>query len=344
MSPTKKKVVLILAFAVIFAALLFSPPVLLRLKTLATVINLLIPSGDWRPLQIFTKPPATELKVIQSTSGRTLDIHRYLPARKADVAMIIYTPFIGGGAEDMRLVNLAQTFARAGFIVATPFRREKPLVISTKDTEDIVSTALALKNEFGLPIVNLGLFGISYGNGPAIAASVDPRLKELVHFVVSFGGFYDLENALRFIRTGEYAYQEIRGRLEPHEYAKEILAKTIAHYNMTEAEFLKSETLATLIEKLSPSKVIKQVAADLFVVHSTDDPYIPYTESMKLYDELRRRPEAITILALTTAFEHGTYKPASLENLRRHYWPSFKDFYTLLYQLLAKHLNATIKI
>jgi fermentation-respiration switch protein FrsA (DUF1100 family) len=330
---TKKKLLLI--FLSLLVGILFLPPISLRLKALATVMNLLIPAGEWRPLQIFTKTPSKELETIQSASGRTLDVHISTPARKTDAAMIIYTPFIGGGAEDLRLVNLAETFARAGFVVATPFRREEPLIVSTKDTEDIVSTALFLKNEVGLSIDRLGFFGISYGNGPAIAASVDPRVKNSAHFVVSFGGFYDLENALHFIRTGEFSYQDLSGKLEPHSYAKEILSRTIAQYHMTEAEFLKSEALANLIEKLSPSKVVKQITADLFVVHSTDDLYIPYTESMRLYDALRQRPKTTTLLALTTAFEHGTYKPPTFRNFREHYLPSFTSFYKLVYHLLA---------
>ena len=325
-------------FLTLFIGLLFLPPISLRLKTLAAVINLLIPSGDWRPLQLFTPAPSKEVKTIRGASGRTLDISIYHPRREANVALIIYTPLLGDGAEDSRLVNLASTFSRLGFIVAVPFHQEKPRLVSTKDAEDVISTALFLKNESGLPIDRLGFFGISYGNGPTMVASVDPQIKNLVSFIISFGGFYDLEDALSFIRTGEYAYRDIEGKREPHAYAKEILSNTIAYYEITEAELSTSEILANLREKLSPSRVVEQITADVFVVHSTDDPYIPYTESMRLYDNLRRRSAAITVLALTTALEHGDYKPYTLKNLRQDYLPSFVDFYKLLYTLLKKHL------
>ena len=337
MSGFSKKAAITI-FLVLFMGFFFLPPISLRLKTFAAVINLLIPSENWRPLQLFTPAPSKEVKTIRGASGRTLDINIYHPGREANVAMIVYTPLIGAGAEDPRLVNLASTFSRLGLIVAVPFRQEEPRLVSTKDAEDVISTALFLKNESGLPIDRLGFFGISYGSGPTITASVDPQIKNLVSFIVSFGGFYDLEDTLSFIRTGEYAYQDIEGKREPHAYAKEILSNTIAHYEMTEAELSKSEILANLREKLSPSKVVEQMTADVFVVHSTDDPYIPYTESMRLYDNLRRRPAAITMLALTTAFEHGEYKPYTLKNLRQYYLPSFVDFYKLLYTLLKKHI------
>jgi predicted esterase len=316
---------------ILIAGVIFSPPITNRLNALSVTFNLLVPAGNWRPLELFTEAPAKKLQAIQSASGRALDIHIYTPIHKADTAMIIYTPFIGGGLDDPRLVNLAKTFSRAGFIVAIPARKEETLIVSQKDVIDIISTATFLKNE--IDIRKIGFFGISYGNGPVIVASTNPQIKDLVNFVVSFAGYYDLQNALDFIRTGEFSYQNIRGKIEPHDYAKEILGKTIASYNMREEEFVKSEAWNRLRKELSPAEFINEIKAEFFITHSTDDQFIPYTESLRLADALRDKMPVW--LALNTAFEHGSYKKLSLENLRQHYFPSFISFYKMVQVLLA---------
>ena len=119
----------------------------IRLKTIATTINLLIPKGDWRPLEIFSRKPIKEELVIESLSGRKLTIQIWRPekpAKKSSPALIIYMPIIDGASDDPRLMNLANTFARAGFVVASPWRSEDPFIMNLKDIDDVVSTVLFL--------------------------------------------------------------------------------------------------------------------------------------------------------------------------------------------------------
>lgn len=335
MKLTKKgaAAILLAALAII---ILGTPAVRLREKSLAVVINLLIPTGSWRPLELFTRDPIKETHIL-SVIDDNLIIPSYIPRKPADTAMIIYTPFIGGGAEDLRLLNLANTFTRAGFLTVTPFRENKELIVSASDKEDVIAAAKFILNKYP-EIKNLGIFGISYGNGPAITASADPRIKESVKFIISFSGFYDFDSTINFIKTGKYSYKDISGQINPHPYALEILGNSAKKYNLNLNEFLDSAALKNIGREISPSLAAGQLMADFFILHSTDDAYIPYTESMRLHDELRDRPNAITEFALTTVFEHGVYKIPTAENIREHYIPSFKDFYRLIYLILEKHL------
>ncbi len=330
MKYLNKKTSFILAIVVMTVAFSFYfwPQISLGLKTVGVTINLLIPKGNWRPLELFTKKPIREEFFIESSSGRKLTLNIYQPKKSQELktAIIIYTPFIGAGLDDFRLVNLANTFARAGFIVAVPWRSEDHLIISTKDAEDVISVALFLKNKSELKTNKIGLWGISYGNGPMIVASVDSRIKDFISFIVSFAGYYDFQSALEFVVSGDS---------DP--YAKEILNKTLKYYNTDEETFLRGTEFEKLKKGLSPSSLIDQLTADFFITHSIDDRYIPYTESIKLADALRLRSGQVTF-ALTTVFEHGAYKKFNFENVRRHYLPSVADFYKFLFVLISKHL------
>lgn len=336
---TNKRIIIltvILALTFIFP---FLPPISLRLKTIGVSFNLLIPQGAWRPLELLIRDPIQEEYQIQSTSGRALTVRVYRPqsrAKKSRTAMIIYTPFIGGGLDDPRLVNLAETFTRAGFITAVPWRDEDRLVIGVKDVDDIISTALFIINKQELNVDAFGFFGISYGNGPMIAAAADERIRDAVDFIVSFGGYYDFQNALEFVSTGIYAYKDIASSREPHPYAREIAVKTLEYYNTDTQTLLNAPEFEQLRQALSPSRYVSALKADFFIMHSTDDPYISYTESMRLADALGSRLPVT--FALTTLFEHGTYKPLTFGNILRHYLPSLGDFYNFIFTLLAKYL------
>jgi len=331
-----KKIIIIVILIVIIAIFLF-PNVSLSLKSIGASINLIIPSGDWRPLEIFTKDPVKEEHIIDSISGRTLTLHVYKlkESPPESPALIIYTPFIGGGLEDQRLVNLLKTFARLGFITAAPLRSEGSLVVSKKDIDDVISSVTFFEENPSFDIKSYGLFGISYGSGPVIIAADDPRISHLVDFVVSFGGYFELQNLLEFIASGEYSYKDISDKTEPDPYAHQILEETLDYYDTDRQTMINTPKFAKLKYDLSPSNFINQPQTDFLIIHSTDDNFIPYTESMRLYDALR--DQASVQFVLTNALEHGTYKKLNFQNIRQAYLPSAADFYKLIYRLLSEH-------
>lgn len=341
MNLCKKAYIITAAVAGIILIVVLSQisPVSVRLKTLGVAINLLIPEGNWRPLEIFTSAPVREEHIIESPSGRTLTAHLYRPKsllQKAPSAMVIYTPFAGGGLDDPRLINILKTFAQAGFITAIPWRTEDALVVSEKDIDDIVSTVNFLKQQQSLGISSFGILGISYGAGPAIAAAHEPEIKDLVRFIISFGGYYDLENTLDFIFTGSFEYKDASGKLEPDPYTYEVLEKTLAHFGLKRERLKNSPEFQKTRERISPRHIVGQTRAEYFIMHSTNDTLIPYTESMRLSDALKEKGASVHF-ALVSAFEHGVYKKLNFENFRRYYLPSFRDFYNFLYAIISKY-------
>jgi hypothetical protein len=330
----------------ISAGALALPPIKQRLLAAAVTVNLLIPEGAWRPLQLLTRQPTRYDDPIASLSGRQLTIRMYSPAQpvasQTQTGMVIYTPFIGGGLDDPRLVNLAETFARAGFVVAVPWRESEVLTVNRNDKEDVISTILFLQksvitpeNQL-VPIERIGLFGISYGNGPVVAAVADKRVRQMVPFIISLNGYYDLTHAIEFIRTGQYSYRDIIESRQSDPYTREVLVNTLAAYQYDDLDsFLVSAEFAELHQTLSPSQLIGQLDTEVFIIHSTDDTYIPYTESLHFRDAVSG--QLPVTFALTDVISHGTYRPFTVANLQRYYLPAVRDFYRLVLQLLLHH-------
>jgi len=289
----------------------------------AVTVNLLVPAGNWRPLIWLTAKPAQEDFTVASGSGRELAVRVYRP-RSADAAdqltgLVIYSPFTGGGLDDDRLVNLASTMARAGFLVATPWHARSAPVIDPADVEDVVSSVEFLISQGAGQV---GLFGISYGNGPVFVAA--DRLGEVrVPFIVSLNGFYDLQNFVDFIRSDQ---------ADP--FTGEVLDNTLALYADDLDSFLASAEFENLRLAVSPSVVAERFGGTVYLIHSTDDPFIPSTESVHLRAALRNAQ--VVLFSLTDVIQHGSYRPLTPKNSLRYYWPAARSFTRLVQHLMTQ--------
>ncbi len=166
---------------------------------------------------------------------------------------------IESGKDDPRLVRFARALARSGFVVLVPeLKGMKSFRILLSDTDDIVQAFLALADLDAVDDTKIGLLGFSYGAGPTMMAAARPSIRDRVKFVVSFGGYYDPVNVIRFITTGFFEYRGERGFIEPQVYGKWI-------FFMNNADYVESETDKRVLKEIftKESKNLKQEAARL---------------------------------------------------------------------------------
>jgi hypothetical protein len=154
-----------------------------------------------------------------------------IPSRGRSLQADLYVPKDGGlhfplvivhgvnptGKDDEQLVLLAKDFARAGFLVLVPdFEGMKSLRIRISEAEDVLQSFLYISRRQDAKRGG-GMLGISYGAGPMLLASADPRIRNKVSVVVSFGGYFNLRNVMLFALTGKFEYGRHRGWLRPEE-------------------------------------------------------------------------------------------------------------------------------
>jgi dienelactone hydrolase len=215
------------------------------------VVSLLILADSVRPpekavMGRFIDGPSVKKVNIQS-GGRSLHADLYIPKEKG-----LHFPFVivhgvnPTGKDDEQLVLLAKNFARAGFLVMVPdLEGMKALRIRISDAEDILQSFLYVSRLKDAKRDG-GMLGISYGAGPMLLASADPRIRDKVNVVVSFGGYYDLRNVMLFAMTGNFEYGGHRGWLRPEESLRWMLAYRNLDILRTPAD---RNTLRKIIEK-----------------------------------------------------------------------------------------------
>jgi hypothetical protein len=147
----------------------------------------------------------------------------YLPRSKGRHGALVLVPgFAELGKDDPRVVWLARLLARVGFIVLAPdFLGLRSLRAREADVDDMVDSFRYLVClSSGSRPDHVGFVGFSYGAGPTIIAAADPAIAAQARFVISFGGYYDLVDVIRFVTTGHFAWQGHRGQIPPSPHAR----------------------------------------------------------------------------------------------------------------------------
>jgi pimeloyl-ACP methyl ester carboxylesterase len=142
----------------------------------------------------------------------------------AAAAVVLVPGVVPEGKDDPRLIDLAQTLARARFAVLVPdianLRAQK---VSPEDARAIAA-AIAELGRCTVPAggPSVGVVAISYAAGPAILAALRPDTAEKVRFVAAIGGYYDLQAVVTFFTTGYFrpAPDQPWQQGEPNAYGK----------------------------------------------------------------------------------------------------------------------------
>lgn len=171
-------------------------------------------------------PRPERQKLVVEAEGRKLAADLYLPGDKAGAGLVLVPGAAKDGKDDPRLVALAQTLARARFVVLVPdIANLRAQEVSAADRQPILDAARYLLDERRMP--GVGVAAISYAAIPALLAALDdPRLD----FVVTVGAPHDVTALVTFFTTG--AFREAPDRdwrqAEPNAYGKWVFVKANA--------------------------------------------------------------------------------------------------------------------
>ncbi|MFO7954982.1 RNA methyltransferase [Thioalkalivibrio sp.] len=156
-----------------------------------------------------TPEPARETLTLETDAG-DIAADLYHPRQDVGARIVLVPGFTPQGKDDRRLVQLANTLARARFLVLVPdLQGTKDLSVRREDATAIRDAAALLSRlevERAPDEQDVGVAAISYAVGLAILATLTPEGEEAIDFLVGIGGYYDTENVITFSTTG--AYQE----------------------------------------------------------------------------------------------------------------------------------------
>jgi dienelactone hydrolase len=215
----KKKIIVV---AIVLGILVFflAPPLVRSFWSILVLSELMnFDSRGW--LGGMTSPPRIQEVSYQGPLGIVkADLYLPQPQRKGS-GILLNHGVIDTGKDDPRLKRFANILCRAGFVVLVPdLKGMRSFRIAPSDVDEIQTAFEYFLSRSEILPRSCGLFGFSYGAGPTIIAACRPAIQRKVRFVVSFGGYYDLQNALSFIATGNFEFGGQRYFRQPQEYGK----------------------------------------------------------------------------------------------------------------------------
>jgi hypothetical protein len=178
-----------------------------------------------------TRPAPRRVPVVYRVEGRERRGDLYLPA-DVRAALVAVPGAVPQGSDDPRLVVFATTLARAGFAVLAPdlagFRQ---LRVRPTDVREIADAFSYLAGRPDLaPNGRAGIFAFSYAVGPAVLAALEDDIRERVRFVVGLGGYYNLQNAMRYFTTGWFEHEGQWRHVTPDDTGRMVLVYASLDY------------------------------------------------------------------------------------------------------------------
>jgi hypothetical protein len=119
---------------------------------------------------------------------------------------VLVSGFTPHGKNDRRVVEFAQSLARARFRVLVPdIPGSRLMQVGPEDAQIIANSASYLSTQYPASgQTRTALLAISYAVGPTVLATLDPRLEGRIDLVIGIGGYYDTEAVVTFITTGHF--------------------------------------------------------------------------------------------------------------------------------------------
>ncbi len=285
--------------------------------------------------------------------------------KPAGVPLVLVPGAAPGGKDDPRLVAVAETFARSGFTVLVPdIENLRQLNVSAEDSAHIAAAVLRVAKATGRdgePAV--GIMAVSYAAGPAVIAATETPAKEAVAFILTVGGYYDMEAVITFFTTGNYrdSPEDAWRYRRPNEHGKwvflrsnaarmpewrdQVLLDAIADRKIYDPAAdvahlvgrlgADGRAVMDLLSNRDPERVgaliralprtlrdeifaldlkrldLSQAGYEVILLHGSNDPIIPNTESRAL---ARALPEEQAHLYLLEGLEHVELRPKDFQD------------------------------
>jgi pimeloyl-ACP methyl ester carboxylesterase len=214
-----------------------------------------------KPQSWFTREPLREqLNYPRPVGEGSADLYR-IPDHQRRAAVLLFLGANAAGRDDPDVINLGNALARAGFVVMLHWSPTMVLqnTIDLNEIENLVWAFRYLLEQDFVDRRRAGMGGFSVGGSFVLIAAADPRIRDDVVFINSFGAYYNAQDLFLQIASRTRFYD---GLQEPWEvdrltwlvFANELIGSVDdpAEHELLEQRFLRNDEAGDLgLEDLS---------------------------------------------------------------------------------------------
>lgn len=303
-----------------------------------------------KPLTAITLEPSYEQVTLDTKNGKVvMDIvfpkKRERAVDKLKKPVLILAMGVKTSEKDkVVIMDFAKQLARIGYIVLWP--RLETLNKGISGFERPETFIAAFRHAEAMEQVDkerISFVGFSIGSSIAFVAAANFSIADKVHGQVFFGGYYDVFAYLRSVATRSIALEGWEASWEPaegvithlREIAQETKSETLGLFAEKHTLEEVDEILKTMpkreietFKRLSPKEHLAQFKTPIFILHEKSDTFVPYSESIKLYQALPQ--DIVKKFTVVNLFEHVQPK----EGFSTEIIGEFYKLYGFLYEAL----------
>ncbi len=299
----------------------------------ALLLTEVLPQVPIKPLSLIGETIREE-HTVYGGADPALSGDLYLPSGAGPYGAILIYLGIASPADDPYAQALVRGLAKQGIIVLVhQSGRMEAGIIDPSEIEGIVQAVRYLHERPEVDGERIGILGFSVGAGLALRAAADPRIRDDIAFIHSFGGYFDAANVLGAVTTEQVL---VRGEAEP--WVPDPLAASLFQHALlatveNEAERAQLQaaltgdgeapadlsqrgrtllalyanedprltreilngdpTLVGWLRDISPAPAMQDVSARLYVAHDHADAFLPYSESLHLAEAAKEHTTVV---------------------------------------------------
>ena len=162
-----------------------------------------------KPQSWFTKAPDRQEVLYHRPPGEGVaDIYR-IPDGKRRAAVLLFLGANAAGRDDPDVIRLGNALARSGFVVMFHWSPTMGLQqnIDPDEIENLVGAFQYLSAQEFVDPQRAGMGGFSVGGSFAMVAAADPRIRDDVAFLNSFGAYFDARDLFLQVASRSSHYQ-----------------------------------------------------------------------------------------------------------------------------------------
>jgi acetyl esterase/lipase len=264
------------------------------------ILPSMFPSSPVDPLVLLTPQPALTEHSLSYPAG-TVQASIVHPASGGRHGAMIFVLGVGDLPRSDLAFKFADALARSGIVVMLPessgLRAEH---LSFAEIDGLRASYELLVSQPDVDPDRTGFVGLSAAGGLCIVAAAQPELRDRVRFVNSFGSYADARRLLLDVASRSIQVDDEVRSWQPDQRTLEVVSNALqdslgaddpeipvlsAGLSRDEA----AEIIAGLppaaqqqLSLISPLSYLGQLHAHVYLMHDTDDPFIPFTESRLL--------------------------------------------------------------
>jgi acetyl esterase/lipase len=259
----------------------------------------LFPSAPFEPLSLLTTAPSRGQAEYAYAAG-TVDVDVLAPRGGGRHGAMVLLLGAGDLPRSDVAVHFAEALARLGIVTMLPQSSGMLAERLTAEEIDAIRVSIgALDARADVDPGRVGILGLSASGGLAIVAAAQPDLRQRIRFVNSFGSYDDATSLLIDVASHSEVVDAVAREWIPDTRTVEVVdnalndagvgtadrAELLGGTTRTRAEEITrgfSSSVRDRLARMSPSAVLGDLSAHLYLMHDVDDSFIPFTESRAL--------------------------------------------------------------